>query len=128
MVKTTFDLQYEEGPSEPMLQQLIMTPVKPKKGLMKGPFNPKKHLPITSFYPDGTYSYTNKINGHFIWDVAPERCDPGCSCDEEDSDSDEDYPLSSDDEVNYPPDECNDQKPQSLPEQDPAPSVSMTCK
>ncbi|MCI83553.1 polyprotein-like, partial [Trifolium medium] len=24
--------------------------------------------------------YTDKIDGHFIWDLDPDMCDPGCDC------------------------------------------------
>ena len=33
--------------------------------------------------------HTNKVEGHFIWDVAPEMCDLDCSCDEHDGDTDD---------------------------------------
>ncbi|KAK2657385.1 hypothetical protein Ddye_010437 [Dipteronia dyeriana] len=40
----------------------------------------EKEIPIHLFEPDGTPIYTDKINGHFIWDVDPEMCDADCEC------------------------------------------------
>jgi len=41
---------------------------------------------------DGRVIYSNKVNGHFIWDVAPEMCDSDCSYDDHDGDTnDEGY-------------------------------------
>ncbi|KAK1583991.1 hypothetical protein Q3G72_028932 [Acer saccharum] len=34
----------------------------------------------TTFEADGSPIYTNKINGHFIWDVDPNMCDADCKC------------------------------------------------
>ncbi|KAK2637541.1 hypothetical protein Ddye_032333 [Dipteronia dyeriana] len=44
------------------------------------PVTTEKEIPIHRFEPDGTPVYTDKINGHFIWDVDPERCDADCEC------------------------------------------------
>ena len=38
---------------------------------------------------DGKVIYTDKVNGHFIWDIAPKMCDSNCSCDEHDGDTDD---------------------------------------
>nr|KYP37719.1 polyprotein [Cajanus cajan] len=54
-------------------------------------------VPIYAFRSDGSSIYSDKINGHFMWDVAPEMCDSECDCwmdcsddesDSDDSDSD----------------------------------------
>nr|KYP44002.1 polyprotein [Cajanus cajan] len=63
--------------------------------MMLTPFVKEKRIPIFAVHPDGKEIYTDRINGHFIWDVAPEICDPECDCwmhsgdtsDEEDHDS-----------------------------------------
>lgn len=48
-------------------------------------------IPISHFYPDGTHAYVDKINGHFIWDVDPSMCDPGCNCHLHNDCDDDDY-------------------------------------
>ena len=41
-------------------------------------YEPEEKIPIVSFTHEGWPIYTNKINGHFIWDVPKARmCDPG---------------------------------------------------
>ncbi|TKY73166.1 hypothetical protein E2542_SST01916 [Spatholobus suberectus] len=40
----------------------------------------EKEIPVYSFCQNGTPVYTDKLNGHFLWDVAPEMCDPNCDC------------------------------------------------
>jgi hypothetical protein len=49
------------------------------------PYNDKerrhqKDIPIHSFEANGHSVSTDKINSHFIWDVDPSMCDPGCDC------------------------------------------------
>ncbi|KAK3205523.1 hypothetical protein Dsin_019569 [Dipteronia sinensis] len=44
------------------------------------PITTEEDIPIHSFEADGSTIYTDKINGHFIWDVDPSMCDPDCSC------------------------------------------------
>jgi hypothetical protein len=39
-------------------------------------------IPVHSFLPDGSTVSTDKINGHFIWNVDPSMCDPNCLCNE----------------------------------------------
>ena len=34
--------------------------------------------------------YSDKVNRHFIWEVAPKMCDSDCSCDDHDGDTNED--------------------------------------
>ncbi|MCI57765.1 polyprotein-like, partial [Trifolium medium] len=36
--------------------------------------------PIHAVTTSGDPIYTDKIDGHFIWDVDPDLCDPGCDC------------------------------------------------
>nr|KYP55623.1 polyprotein [Cajanus cajan] len=87
--------------------------------MMLEPFVKEKRIPIFAVHADGREIYTDRINGHFIWDVAPEMCDPECDCwmhsgdtsEEEDSESDSDY--SDDEEWNTP---C---KPPSRPNRRP---------
>ncbi|KAK3225263.1 hypothetical protein Dsin_005125 [Dipteronia sinensis] len=42
-------------------------------------YHKRRHL-IHSFEAYGSAIYTDKINGHFIWDIDPSMCDPNCSC------------------------------------------------
>ena len=53
----------------PIFQALMIKPVTMEKG-----------IPIHSFEADGSAIYTDKINGHFIWDVDPNMCDSDCIC------------------------------------------------
>ncbi|KAK2655405.1 hypothetical protein Ddye_008457, partial [Dipteronia dyeriana] len=48
--------------------------------LMIRPVTSEKEISIHCFEADGTPIYTDKINGHFIWDVDPEMCDADCEC------------------------------------------------
>ena len=47
---------------------------------MLTPFTFEKDIPIHSIQPDGSPIYSDKINGHFIWDTDPNMCDPDCDC------------------------------------------------
>ncbi|KAI5423648.1 hypothetical protein KIW84_030028 [Lathyrus oleraceus] len=42
---------------------------------------------------EGKPIYTDKIDGHYIWDVDPTRCDPDCDCWMHDNDIDQDIIL-----------------------------------
>ena len=42
--------------------------------------------PIHKFRGADVPIYTDKINGHFIWDVDPTMCDPDCPCRRDDDD------------------------------------------
>ncbi|KAL5797492.1 hypothetical protein ACOSQ2_002312 [Xanthoceras sorbifolium] len=69
-VKTTFQLsQPSSDNTHPIFQSMMITPVAFEKD-----------IPVHAFYPDGSVIYTNKINGHFIWDIDPNMCDDHCSC------------------------------------------------
>ncbi|KAK2648975.1 hypothetical protein Ddye_016464 [Dipteronia dyeriana] len=46
--------------------------------LMIRPVISEEEIPIHSLEADGSPIYTDKINGHFIWDVGPEMCDVDC--------------------------------------------------
>ncbi|KAK2643040.1 hypothetical protein Ddye_024803 [Dipteronia dyeriana] len=48
--------------------------------LMIRPVTTEEEIPIHHFEADGTPVYTDKINGHFIWDFDPEMCDADCEC------------------------------------------------
>jgi hypothetical protein len=74
-VKTTFTLPKPEPPRHTFTQLMIL------------PYDDKerrhqKDIPVHSFEADGHPVSTDKINGHFIWDVDPSMCDPGCDCNE----------------------------------------------
>ncbi|KAK2637673.1 hypothetical protein Ddye_025468 [Dipteronia dyeriana] len=58
----------------------IMPLIFPFQVLMIRPVISEVEIPIHSFETDGSLIYTNKINGHFIWDVDPEMCDADCEC------------------------------------------------
>ncbi|KAK4384200.1 polyprotein [Sesamum angolense] len=78
-VKTIFKTQPDGETSNPEFQ-LMITPIPVPKKII---------TPIASFGADGHRMYTDRINGHFIWDVNPSMCDPECSCEEDDDDSDD---------------------------------------
>ncbi|KAK2639315.1 hypothetical protein Ddye_027110 [Dipteronia dyeriana] len=44
------------------------------------PVTTEQEIPIHHFEVDGTPVYTDKVNGHFIWDVDPDMCDADCEC------------------------------------------------
>ncbi|KAK0574989.1 hypothetical protein LWI29_032165 [Acer saccharum] len=50
------------------------------QALMIQPVTTEDDIPIHSFEADGSSIYTNKIRGHFIWDVDPNMCDADCIC------------------------------------------------
>ncbi|KAL0292874.1 UNVERIFIED_CONTAM: polyprotein [Sesamum calycinum] len=79
-VKTIFKTQPDGEPSNPEFQ-LMITPIPVPKKIV---------TPVASFGADGHRIYTDRINGHFIWDVNPSMCDPECSCEEDDDDSSDD--------------------------------------
>ncbi|KAL0281832.1 UNVERIFIED_CONTAM: polyprotein, partial [Sesamum radiatum] len=68
-VKTIFKTQPDGEPSNPEFQ-LMITPIPVPKKIV---------TPVASFGADGHRIYTDRINGHFIWDVNPSMCDPECS-------------------------------------------------
>ncbi|CAK8566539.1 unnamed protein product [Lathyrus sativus] len=49
--------------------------------------------PVYAVTTEGKPIYTDKIDGHFIWDVDPTRCDPDCDCWMHDDDIDRDIIL-----------------------------------
>ncbi|RDX80469.1 hypothetical protein CR513_38976, partial [Mucuna pruriens] len=56
-------------------------------------------IPIWGVRPDGSPIFTDKVNGHFIWDVAPKMCDLDYDCYLGYSDdSEDDFDEDSDDE------------------------------
>ncbi|KAL0289772.1 UNVERIFIED_CONTAM: polyprotein [Sesamum radiatum] len=79
-VKTIFKTQPDGQPSNPEFQ-LMITPIPVPKKIV---------TPVASFGAEGHRIYTDRINGHFIWDVNPSMCDPECSCEEDDDDSSDD--------------------------------------
>ncbi|WVY95395.1 hypothetical protein V8G54_034483, partial [Vigna mungo] len=53
-------------------------------------------IPIRRVLPNGKPIFTDKINGHFIWDVGPSMCDPDCECSKDDDSSEDDEPNEED--------------------------------
>ncbi|CAI8595172.1 unnamed protein product [Vicia faba] len=82
-VKTIFK-KTDEGPSSipPIFQTMMIRPI------LK-----EDWCPIHAVTSKGEPIYTDKINGHFIWDVDPNKCDPGCECWMHDNDYDRDIIL-----------------------------------
>ncbi|XP_014619596.1 uncharacterized protein [Glycine max] len=60
-------------------------------------------MSIFAVKADGSVIYSDKVNRHFIWDVAPEMCDSDCSCDDHDGDTDENTDDDDDDEDKWKP-------------------------
>ncbi|KAK2665811.1 hypothetical protein Ddye_004385 [Dipteronia dyeriana] len=60
----------ETTPSAPPVFQVLMI----------RPVISEEEIPILCFKHDGTPDYTDKINGHFIWDVDLEMYDADCQC------------------------------------------------
>ncbi|KAK0582089.1 hypothetical protein LWI29_021433 [Acer saccharum] len=50
------------------------------QALLIKPVTTETDIPIHSFEADGTPIFTDKINGHFIWDDDYTMCDPDCDC------------------------------------------------
>ncbi|KAK2662037.1 hypothetical protein Ddye_000611 [Dipteronia dyeriana] len=50
------------------------------QALMIRPITSEDDIQIHSFQADGSPVYTDKIKGHFIWDVDPNMCDEDCEC------------------------------------------------
>ncbi|KAK2634142.1 hypothetical protein Ddye_028934 [Dipteronia dyeriana] len=44
------------------------------------PVTSEDDIPIHNFEADVSSIYTDKINGHFIWDIDPDMCDTDCEC------------------------------------------------
>ncbi|RDX86622.1 hypothetical protein CR513_32028, partial [Mucuna pruriens] len=68
------------------------------------PYVKEGKIPIWGVRPNGEEIYTDKINGHFIWDVDPSMCDSDCDCyyDDPDDDNQDEEVDSSDDEDERP--------------------------
>ncbi|RDX88095.1 hypothetical protein CR513_30350, partial [Mucuna pruriens] len=81
------------------------------QSMMIQPVVKEGKIPIWGVLPDGKSIFTDKINGHFIWDVAPKECDPNCDCCN-------DYDDFSDDDGDNPSDEDKDRpcQPPSPPQ------------
>ncbi|RDX67922.1 hypothetical protein CR513_53147, partial [Mucuna pruriens] len=78
------------------------------QSIMIRPVVKEGKIPIWGVLPDGKPIFIDKINGHFIWDVAPEECDLDCDCYN-------DYDDSSDDDSDDSSDEDEDRPCKSLP-------------
>ncbi|RDX84613.1 hypothetical protein CR513_34315, partial [Mucuna pruriens] len=93
-VKTVFRKPDEVEPSSSSIFQ----------SLMIRPYVKEGKIPIWGVRPNGESIYTDKVNGHFIWDVDPSMCDSDCDCcyddpNDEDPEGEED---SSEDEDEWP--------------------------
>lgn len=62
-----------------------------KTQYMIQPVSADRTIPIVWFQSSGEPVYASHINGHFIWDTAPEECDEDCPC-RNDYDEDEFLP------------------------------------
>ncbi|XP_057969359.1 uncharacterized protein LOC131158506 [Malania oleifera] len=69
-VKTVFNSKDTASSSTPPVFQ----------SLMIKPITFEDDIPVSHVEADGSPIYTDKIEGHFIWDVDPSMCDPDCSC------------------------------------------------
>ncbi|RDX65601.1 hypothetical protein CR513_55733, partial [Mucuna pruriens] len=99
-VKTIFQ---KPGEAEPNSETIFHS-------LMVRPYVKEGKIPIWGVRPNGEEIYTDKINGHFIWDVDPSMCDSDCDCyydDPDDEDQDEETDSSDDEDERpckpYPP-------------------------
>ncbi|KAI5434801.1 hypothetical protein KIW84_021568 [Lathyrus oleraceus] len=82
-VKTIFKKPDEGSTSmSPIFQIMMIQPV------LK-----EDWCPVHAVTTEGKPIYTDKIDGHFIWDVDPTRCDPDCDCWMHDNDIDRDIIL-----------------------------------
>ncbi|KAK2640766.1 hypothetical protein Ddye_022529 [Dipteronia dyeriana] len=69
------------APYETITKSLASSSIPPKfQALMIRPVTSEDDIPIHSFQADGSPVYTDKIKGHFIWDVDPNMCDADCEC------------------------------------------------
>ncbi|RDX66832.1 hypothetical protein CR513_54357, partial [Mucuna pruriens] len=78
------------------------------QSMMIRPIVKEGKIPIWGVRPDGSPIFTDKVNGHFIWVIAPEMCDSDCDCyldyeDNNDYDSDDDSDNEEEDMPCKPP-------------------------
>jgi len=83
-VKTTFKWRNKDSSGTPPVFHTMMITLGDKE----------RKIPVHSFQQNGKAIFSDKLNGHFLWDVDLSVCDPDCNC-SSDNDSDSD---SSDDE------------------------------
>jgi len=74
------------------------------QSLMISPVTKERKIPLAGVFPDGRPLFTDKVNGHFIWDVNPDMCDSDCDCWKHTRDSSDDE--DEDDEDSDPEDSC----------------------
>jgi len=60
----------------------------------------EEEIPVHSFQENGKAIYSDKLNGHFLWDVDSSTCDTNCSC-KIYHDSDSELSSNFDDEDNF---------------------------
>ncbi|XP_048229695.1 uncharacterized protein LOC125370070 [Ricinus communis] len=68
-VKTIFTKTGESSSAPTIFQASMIQPVS----------RPREKISIHSFQSSGHQVYTAKVKGHFIWDVDPGMCQPGCT-------------------------------------------------
>ena len=86
-IKTTFQIPEEDAP-QTSTSQFMMQPINHKEVKWQ------EKVPAYSFRPSGHVVSTDRINGHFIWDIPGSgMCDSDCSCDDN-SDYEDDNPRS----------------------------------
>jgi len=81
------------------------------QSMMIEPCTKEGKIPIWGVEPDGNPIFTDRINGHFIWDADPEMCESDCDCEEDledssdssDSDDEPEPPSSGKDFCRPPP-------------------------
>jgi len=74
------------------------------QSLMISPVTKERKIPLAGVFPDGKPLFTDKVNGHFIWDANPDLCDSDCDCWRHTGDSSDDE--DEDDEDSDPEDSC----------------------
>jgi len=57
---------------------------------MISPVIKERKIPLAGVFPVGKPLFTDKVNGHFIWDINPDLCDSDCDCWKHTGDSSDD--------------------------------------
>ena len=74
-VKTTFRWQKKDASETPPVFHTMMITLGDKE----------RKIPVHSFQQNGKAIFSDKINGHFMWDIFSSRCDPNCNHDDDTS-------------------------------------------
>ncbi|KAF3451300.1 hypothetical protein FNV43_RR07395 [Rhamnella rubrinervis] len=83
-VRTSVSKSSSKASSSRVFHTLMITPASRQYNP-----DPDKDIPVTKFNLDGSLTFVNHIDGHFIWDVDSSKCHPYCDCDWEDDSDDE---------------------------------------